>query len=362
MFDIFGSVKGLIKLDEICIDNNIFRLHYKATFIVLVTCSILVTSRQYIGDPIDCIVEEIPQNVMDTYCWIHSTYSVTDKAGGVIGADVAHPGVATPQGDGSNRKYHKYYQWVCFCLFFQAVLFYVPRYMWKTWECGKLGMLVQDMNVPIIDPDVKADRKKILVDYFATNRFNHDFYAFKFFFCELLNFINVVGQIWLMDVFLGGEFTTYGYDVIAMTEISPENRMDPMSRVFPKMTKCEVHKFGSSGTVEKLDALCVLPLNIINEKIYVFLWFWFIIVALITAIQVVYRGVTLFSPKLREMLLRARSRLTPEKEVNELCRKFRIGDWFLLYQLGKNIDPLVFKEFLNDLYIRMIEKEEEKDY
>ena len=52
------------------------------------------------------------------------------------------------------------------------------------------------------------------------------------------------------------------------------------------MTKCEFHKFGSSGTVEKLDALCVLPLNIINEKIYVFLWFWFIIVAIVTAIQV----------------------------------------------------------------------------
>ena len=64
MFDVFGSVKGLIKLDSICIDNNVFRLHYKATFIVLVVCSLLVTSKQYIGDPIDCIVEEIPNNVM----------------------------------------------------------------------------------------------------------------------------------------------------------------------------------------------------------------------------------------------------------------------------------------------------------
>ena len=52
------------------------------------------------------------------------------------------------------------------------------------------------------------------------------------------------------------------------------------------MTKCEFHKFGSSGTVQKFDALCVLPLNIINEKIYVFLWFWFICVTLITGIQV----------------------------------------------------------------------------
>ena len=64
MFDVFGSVKGLIKLESICIDNNIFRLHYKATVLLLIVCSLLVTSRQYIGDPIDCIVEEIPNNVM----------------------------------------------------------------------------------------------------------------------------------------------------------------------------------------------------------------------------------------------------------------------------------------------------------
>ncbi len=29
MFDVFGSVKGLLKLDAVNIDNNIFRLHYK---------------------------------------------------------------------------------------------------------------------------------------------------------------------------------------------------------------------------------------------------------------------------------------------------------------------------------------------
>ena len=63
MFDVFGDVKSLIKLESICIDNNVFRLHYKATFIILVLASLLVTSKQYIGDPIDCVVEEIPQNV-----------------------------------------------------------------------------------------------------------------------------------------------------------------------------------------------------------------------------------------------------------------------------------------------------------
>merc|ERR1711955_139373 len=92
MFDLFGEVKSLIKLDKVCIDNNIFRLHYKVTFIILLTCGILVTSKQYIGDPIDCIVEGIPEEVMDTYCWIHSTFSVSSKVLAEIGSEAPHPG------------------------------------------------------------------------------------------------------------------------------------------------------------------------------------------------------------------------------------------------------------------------------
>ena len=63
MFDVFGDVKALFKFESFAIDNVVFRLHYKATFIILVVCSILVTSKTYIGDPIDCIVEEIPAEV-----------------------------------------------------------------------------------------------------------------------------------------------------------------------------------------------------------------------------------------------------------------------------------------------------------
>ena len=67
MLDVFGQVKSLVKLDDICIDNNVFRLHYKVTGVILILASLLVTSRQYIGDPIDCIVEEIPPDVRLTF-------------------------------------------------------------------------------------------------------------------------------------------------------------------------------------------------------------------------------------------------------------------------------------------------------
>ena len=56
--------------------------------------SLLVTSRQYFGDPIDCIVDEIPGPVMDTYCWIHSTFSIPSRWAGEKGVEVPHPGIS----------------------------------------------------------------------------------------------------------------------------------------------------------------------------------------------------------------------------------------------------------------------------
>ncbi|XP_046441367.1 innexin inx2-like [Daphnia pulex] len=355
MFDVFGSLKGLLKLDSVNIDNNIFRLHYKATVIILISFSLLVTSRQYIGDPIDCIVEGIPSNVMDTYCWITSTFTIPTSK--IQETDNFHPGVR-PQYEGDQVKYHQYYQWVCFVLFFQALLFYFPYHLWKSWETGKMKMLVLDLNCPIIAEETKKERIKLLVNYFASNLHNHNFYAFRFFVCEILNFINVIGQIYFVDFFLGGEFVTYGRDVISMTEMEPEDRIDPMSKVFPKVTKCTFRKFGPSGTIERIDGLCILPLNVVNEKIYVFLWFWFILLAVLSSLALIYRLAVLSGSRTRMFLLRAQAQLAPCNEVESVFRKCQIGDWFILVLLSKNIDPLAYKELICDLACRFEGREE----
>ena len=39
----------------------------------------------------------------------------------IIGIDVAHPGIDKTI-DPEERRYVRYYQWVCFCLFFQVTI------------------------------------------------------------------------------------------------------------------------------------------------------------------------------------------------------------------------------------------------
>jgi len=144
--------------------------------------------------------------------------------------------------------------------------------------------------------------------------------------------------MFLMDRFFDGAFLTFGLEVIAFAEQDQEDRLDPLIYVFPRMTKCTFHKFGTSGEVEKHDALCLLPLNIVNEKVYIFLWFWFILLAVLSFLVIVYRVIIVISPKMRAYLLYIRFRLIRREVINTIVRKSYVGDWFLFYMLGKHSD------------------------
>ena len=155
--------------------------------------------------------------------------------------------------------------------------------------------------------------------------------------------------LYLQDKFFDGAFFTFGLEVIAFAERDQEDRLDPMIYVFPRMTKCTFHKFGASGEVEKHDALCILPLNIVNEKIYIFLWFWFALLATLSMLVILYRIIIIVSPKMRAYLLFVRFRLIKRDIIYTIVKKSKMGDWFLFYMLGQNVDNIIFKEVMHEL-------------
>lgn len=356
--DLFSGLKSFFKTNASVIDNSIFRLHYKVTGVILIAFSILVTGRQYIGDPIDCTTKKddgISEAMMDTFCWVHTTFSLPKSWHEEVGSHVIYPGVGNYR-QGDAKVYHAYYQWVCFVLFLQAILFYIPRYFWKAMEGGKIKNIVLELSSPILPEETKTKNRTLLVEYLVSNLNNNNFYFICFTLAEILNFVNVVGQIFLMDTFLGGLFLKYGIRAVEFTEWDWSVRYDPMIEVFPRLTKCDFYKFGSGGSVEHFKELCVLPINIINEKIYVFLWFWFVILSVLSGLVLVYRLLIIVWPKSRLMVSRSRARLANQEYVDAICQKCSLGDWFVLHLLSKNLDPLNFKDVVADFARRLEEK------
>jgi hypothetical protein len=209
----------------------------------------------------------------------------------------------TPEGD---EIRHGWYQWANFILFAQAIFFYTPHYIWKSRDGGKLTMMIQDLDhEDLDDPATKKDRRMATVNYFVRTMGSHNFYVLKYIMCEVLNLINIFVQMWLMNIFVGFpfstfNFSTFGTEVFALSGLPYEDRVDPMSKVFPKVTKCTYNDYGGvSGAEMSKDGQCLLPINIINEKIYIYLWLWMIMLLCWTSIHLLTRLITMASTHIR---------------------------------------------------------------
>ena len=367
-----GLIKVRYRGEKADIDSPFFKLHYRITCTLLFIACILVTANHLIGNTIDCISSKaIPSNVLNTYCWIMSTFSVPDAPDvksneykPVYGRGEYKPvygrGEYKPvYGRGEYKPYieeesevvevvkHAYYQWVPFVLVLQGVMFYIPHYLWKIFEDRLLDKITKGLRGTILSLDEHKEQCENLVNYMKETFHMHNFYAIKYFVCDLLNLINTIGQIYLINRFLGGVFLSYGHEVLKWSLSETENRTDPMIDVFPRVTKCTFHKYGPSGTIEKHDAMCILPLNIINEKIYVMLWFWLIILAVVTTLHMLYILAAICIPCMRRIMLERKTKYNIKDRIDVLMRKAQMGDWFLIVLLSKNLNSIMFKEFID---------------
>ena len=127
----------------------------------------------------------------------------------------------------------------------------------------------------------------------------------------------------------------------------------PMCNVFPTITSCSIPNVGASGVVQVHNGMCVLTQNIINEKIYLVLWFWYAFLGPVTLLYLCYRLITLMFHGVRYSLLYRKIRRKYDDDIQRcleyVLAKGQLGDWFVLYQLSKNCNPYFFREFIREL-------------
>lgn len=104
------------------------------------------------------------------------------------------------------------------------------------------------------------------------------------------------------------------HDQYSRTEIP-----NPLCTVFPTVTSCTFHSVGTAAGEQKFNSLCVMSLNIINEKVYalclecdptisdisqvyLLLWFWLFGLAILTSVHLVFRLAVIGIPPLRYLV------------------------------------------------------------
>jgi len=137
-------------------DSHIDRLSHRYTVAICVLFAIIVSTKQYAGDPIDCWVpaqfKASYEKYADSYCWIAgSWYTPMDKE--------------LPLNERERRNQRiRYYQWVPFLLLFQAILCYIPRVIWRSFNVRSGLDLVNlvDAAIKYESVDKFSDREKIM--------------------------------------------------------------------------------------------------------------------------------------------------------------------------------------------------------
>ncbi|XP_064479451.1 innexin inx2-like [Ornithodoros turicata] len=332
-------------------DDFTFRLHYRLTAFILLVFSIIVTSHQFFGNPIRCLSRnDVPTPVMDTYCWLQTTYSIVGAWDKPVGSAVPYPGVDVRRPSEKTVE-HAYYQWVGFVLFLQFILFSIPRYLWKRVESGLIGELVLGLHNPIVSDEELNAKRNIIANYFKTHGFKHQVLFAAYSFCLLLQLLNVFGQAVLVDRLLDYQFTKFGISVVETSSASATS----LTRIFPRMAKCNFYKYGSGGGVQTYDVVCLLPMNVLNEKVYVFLWFWFVLLVIVTSLSVMAYFVIAVSKSSRLLVFRFREGLQAGDELRGVISYFYVGDWFVLYLLSKNMDWYHFNECVEAVQLSCVE-------
>lgn len=165
---------------------------------------------------------------------------------------------------------------------------------------------------------------------------------------------NVVGQIVMMNKFLGTDYHMYGFRVLQQMV---RGESWSTSDRFPRITLCDI-QIRRLGNIHNYTIQCSLPLNLFNEKIYIFVWFWFAIVALATAcsfIQWVWLSVFLPSQIKyiynRLIALNALQDNDDFKSVNNFVRMYLKRDGlFIIRMVAKNSSDLIAAELICGLF------------
>lgn len=274
-----------------------------------------------------------------------------------------YSGIQIPNVDEQHsiRLWHRYYQYIPIILFLQAVFFYLPHFLWKNWENGIVGSVCKQLHDNRYTPNDYIESNLPMIEYLQNCFTFNKLLVYKYYICHIIMLFNLIAQMIVLNAIFNNQFVTYGIDTFHYLFIdsdmyglrdfsgnSTSELNSPMDFVFPKITKCVVNVLSEAGNrLDEYNFMCVLPLNIVHDKFFLLLWFWLIILTVLTVLQVIFDSLCITIPMLRKHLFKKRFGAYLVGDYKR--RSWPLSEWFLLYLIGCNSDQFAFSALLQKL-------------
>uniref|UniRef100_A0A0X3PRR2 Innexin n=1 Tax=Schistocephalus solidus TaxID=70667 RepID=A0A0X3PRR2_SCHSO len=396
------------------------KFNFLITVMVLSLCTVIITVKQYIMKPIACyIATEVGGsnllNYVENYCWVQGTLPIS-YAGKMPSTE--------QEWQELDKQKILYYQWVPFVLGLQCVLFYIPRVIWQAICYNRTGtdlenLISQSVNavhakendrqgivndlvamvehllfqqqkrtcmkpsssllsrratghpeqVNILEDSSNSHPKRRLGGHYRSmpmlGQHRGTFIVAAYMLVKLLYLANAIGQIFLMQSFLGFNNSDRPFGFQVLDNIIRGHDWE-MTLVFPRVGFCFTQMKLLGVQTNGVTAQCALPVNMLNEKIYIFLWWWILAAIIITLISFVL------------WLIRLCSR---SREANYIAKYIDLGDdlipydehdafrfatcflrrdgMFLIRMIRVNAGDVIAAEVVNRLWERYLQRQKE---
>ncbi|VDK25407.1 unnamed protein product [Taenia asiatica] len=357
---------------------------FYTTVILLILVSITMTNVYFLR-PISCTAPSAPPSGFGSYaesvCWVQGTIGL--KKGDKL------PGNETEWDELRQRADISFYQWVPFCLSIQAILFYVPHLIWQALSVFTLGdnlnYLITCAQTATTSDDLATRSKLVQVcahhlhllsrqhtdtRQSTLSRFQRKALASTqcaslcvfgkrlgnrtavlYLFVKFLYIVNCLGQLFIVMRFLGPDNASQSC-LLAFSRrlfnFASRRQEWGGSDLFPLQTLCPIRVPNLGVRAQLYTAICALPVNMLNEKIYLFLWVWIIAALLVSIITAGLWMLRLLSRSCGEAFLRSfleTSLLTssphPDREGQGDLHVLQVANWrekqmkaFLLRAVG----------------------------
>ncbi|CAI2357936.1 unnamed protein product [Caenorhabditis sp. 36 PRJEB53466] len=280
------------------------RVSYQYTSTLLGFSAIMMAASQYVGRPIQCWVPaqftRTWEKYAETYCFIKGTYFLPEAFLSEEELSVApHETVTASPRVG-------YYQWIPIILFVQAMLFYIPSIIWRTFnescelKIKELAIVSESARKRKTTVQDDLSRAKKAGRYFFNKlTFRNEQTVFKktggfvasgrflpslYIAVKVLYLLNVIFQFWILSYFL--ETKSWMWGLTTFLDLAAGREWETTG-IFPRVTMCDFSIMDLTA-VHDHSIQCVIVINMLAEKVYVFFWFWLIGVGVLTFLSLLY--------------------------------------------------------------------------